>query len=153
MMMMMMMASGGLHHRHTHGQPEGGARGRHSRHISGRECSGNVLSVRQATSIDFRFSLDTITVNEHVLTFQIAVYRFVGPTASKLTASHGGHVVCMAGAVIATLGLLAASFVNNIPLLILCYAVITGLGFGLMYIPAIVACVPYFTKNRFFKKT
>ena len=82
------------------------------------------------------------------MTFQIAVYRFVGPSASKLTASHGGHVVCMTGALVATLGLLLASFVNTIPLLILCYAVITGLGFGLMYIPAIVACVPYFTKNR-----
>ena len=78
------------------------------------------------------------------------MYRFVGPTASKLTASHGGHVVCMGGAMVATLGLLAASFVNTIPLLILCYAVITGLGFGLMYIPAIVACVPYFSKNRSF---
>lgn len=87
---------------------------------------------------------------QQVLTFQIAVYRFVGPSASKLTASYGGHVVCMTGALVATLGLLAASFVNTIPLLILCYAVITGLGFGLMYIPAIVACVPYFTKNRCF---
>ena len=86
------------------------------------------------------------------ISFQIAVYRFVGPTASKLTASHGGHRVCMGGAMVATLGLLAASFVNTIPLLILCYAVITGFGFGLMYIPAIVACVPYFSKNRSFLK-
>ena len=62
-------------------------------------------------------------------------------------------MVCMGGAMVATLGLLAASFVNTIPLLILCYAVITGLGFGLMYIPAIVACVPYFSKNRSFFKT
>ena len=76
------------------------------------------------------------------------MYRFVGPTASKLTTSHGGHVVCMGGAAVATLGLLAASFVNTIPLLILFYAVITGLGFGLMYIPANMACIPYFTKNR-----
>ena len=76
------------------------------------------------------------------------MYRFVGPTASQLTGRYGGHMVCMAGATVATLGLLAASFVNTIPLLILCYAGITGLGFGLMYIPAIVACVPYFTKNR-----
>ena len=76
------------------------------------------------------------------------MYRFVGPIASKLKARYGDHVVCVGGAVVATIGLLAASFVNTIPLLILFYAVITGLGFGLMYIPAIVACVPYFTKNR-----
>ena len=101
----------------------------------------------------FRYScviFSGIKERQQELTFQIAVYRFVGPSASKLTASHGGHVVCMTGALVATLGLLAASFVNTIPLLILCYAVITGLGFGLMYIPAIVACVPYFTKNRCF---
>ena len=54
----------------------------------------------------------------------------------------------MGGAAVATLGLLAASFVNTITLLILFYAVITGLGFGLMYIPANMACIPYFTKNR-----
>ena len=54
----------------------------------------------------------------------------------------------MAGAVIASLGLLAASFINNIFLLIMFYSVVTGLGFGLMYIPSVVACVPYFTKRR-----
>ena len=77
----------------------------------------------------------------------------------------------MAGAGLATVGLVSASLVTTIPQLLLCYSVITGLGFGLMYtpastlstlyvylhsnistlsryIPAIVACVPYFTKRR-----
>ena len=74
--------------------------------------------------------------------------HFVGPLASLLMTRYGGHLVCMSGAAMAALGLLAASYVDNIPLLILFYSVLTGLGFGLMYIPSIVSCVPYFTKNR-----
>ena len=79
----------------------------------------------------------------------MAVWALLGvPLARKLISLHGGRWVCMAGATVATLGLLAASFVPSLPLLILCYSVITGLGFGLIYLPAVVACVPYFTRRR-----
>lgn len=79
----------------------------------------------------------------------VAVWALLGvPLARKLISLHGGRRVCMAGATVATLGLLAASFVPSLPLLILCYSVITGLGFGLIYLPAVVACVPYFTRRR-----
>ena len=54
----------------------------------------------------------------------------------------------MTGCVLASVGLLVSSFVNTLPLLILFYSVVTGLGFGLMYLPAVVACVPYFTRQR-----
>ena len=43
-----------------------------------------------------------------------------------------GDRVCMAGAGLATVGLVSASLVTTIPQLLLCYSVITGLGFGLM---------------------
>ena len=79
----------------------------------------------------------------------VAVWALLGvPLARKLISLHGGRRVCMAGATVATLGLLAASFVPSLPLLILCYSVVTGLGFGLIYLPAVVACVPYFTRRR-----
>ena len=79
----------------------------------------------------------------------VAVWALLGvPLARKLISLHGGRRVCMAGSTVATLGLLAASFVPNLPLLILCYSVVTGLGFGLIYLPAVVACVPYFTQRR-----
>ena len=68
--------------------------------------------------------------------------------AGKLTSQYGGHYVCCGGAVIACLGLLLSSFINSILLFILFYSVVTGLGFGLMYIPSVIACVPYFTKRR-----
>ena len=52
------------------------------------------------------------------------------------------------GAILATGGLLAASFVNDILLLILSYSIVTGLGFSLMYIPSVVSCVTYFNKRQ-----
>ena len=42
----------------------------------------------------------------------------------------------MAGALLASLGLLTASFAPSVSLLLWCYSVLTGLGFGLMYIPS-----------------
>ena len=54
----------------------------------------------------------------------------------------------MAGALMASLGLLTASFAPSISLLLWCYSVLTGLGFGLMYIPSVVVSAPYFTDRR-----
>ena len=54
----------------------------------------------------------------------------------------------MAGSLLASLGLLTASFAPSTSLLLWCYSVITGLGFGLMYIPSIVAVADHFTKQR-----
>ena len=76
------------------------------------------------------------------------MYRLTGPMVSRMVKKYGANYVCIAGAVIASVGLLAASFVNSIQLLIVFYSIVTGAGFGLMYIPAVVACVPYFTKRR-----
>ena len=76
------------------------------------------------------------------------MYRLAGPGAGRLMSRYGGHYVCIFGALLATVGLLAASFVNTIFQLIVTYSIVAGLGFGLMYIPSVVACVPYFTKRR-----
>ena len=54
----------------------------------------------------------------------------------------------MAGSLLASLGLLTASFAPSTSLLLWCYSVITGLGFGLMYIPSVVVSAPYFTDRR-----
>ena len=53
--------------------------------------------------------------------------------AMTIDISVSGDRVCMAGAGLATVGLVSASLVTTIPQLLLCYSVITGLGFGLMY--------------------
>ena len=80
--------------------------------------------------------------------YKVAVYRLVGPWASQMISTYKRDSVCITGALLATGGLLAASFVNDILLLILSYSIVTGLGFSLMYIPSVVSCVTYFNKRQ-----
>ena len=95
----------------------------------------------------FRYYFSEFLANKKRF-LKIFCLHFVSPIASMLMTRHGGHLMCMSGAMMATVGFLSTSYVTDIPLLILFYSVLTGLGVGLMYIPSIVACVPYFTKNR-----
>ena len=79
---------------------------------------------------------------------QVGVYCLVGPLVGKLVTTHGCAKICVTGAFLASLGLLTASFAPSLSILMWCYSVITGLGFGLMYIPSVVVSAPYFTDRR-----
>lgn len=54
----------------------------------------------------------------------------------------------MVGAVISACGLLLASFATDIWTLLLGYSVITGMGFGLMYLPSVVIVSKHFRMRR-----
>lgn len=54
----------------------------------------------------------------------------------------------MSGAVIAALGLGLGSITKSLAGLIITYSIVTGVGFGLMYIPSIVAVANHFTRQR-----
>ena len=137
-MLTVILLSAGNSHRDPHGKPQTGFSAReHSHHFTSWRGSGILLLLAS-----------TFAKLPCKLLLQLFLMHFVGPIASMLMTQYGGHKVCMSGGAMAAVGLLAASYVNNIPLLILFYSVFTGLGFGLMYIPSIVSCVPYFTKNR-----
>ena len=89
---------------------------------------------------------------------QVCAYGFSSPLVARLVSSHGARLPCILGAVLAALGIFAASFTTSIVTFVLCeslnmteaqqvifieyhlsgYSVITGIGFGLMYIPSIV---------------
>ena len=84
---------------------------------------------------------------------QVCAYGLSSPLVARLVSSHGARLPCILGAVLAALGIFAASFTTSIVTFILCehditkgqvppilsgYSVITGIGFGLMYIPSIV---------------
>jgi len=60
----------------------------------------------------------------------------------------GERKACMVGAILSAVGVLGASYSVGIKTLILCYSVVTGLGFGLMYLPSIVIVSQHFTSNR-----
>ncbi|ESO98864.1 hypothetical protein LOTGIDRAFT_213657 [Lottia gigantea] len=79
-----------------------------------------------------------------------AVTYSVGPLASALTNRYGCRVVTMLGAVIAALGFIISLFAPNIYYLYFSFGIMAGVGFGLIYLPAIVCVSNYFEKKRSF---
>lgn len=79
---------------------------------------------------------------------QICTYGMVSPVVASLVEKFGARIPCMFGALVSSLGLLLASYTTNIPTLILCYSVVTGVGFGLMYIPSVVIVSRHFVVHR-----
>ena len=58
------------------------------------------------------------------------------------------RMVCISGWLLAALALLLSTFSESLPVLTFTYGVLGGLGFGLMYVPAVVAPGLYFTTKR-----
>ena len=73
-----------------------------------------------------------------------------GPIATIFTNKYGCRRVTMVGACLAALGYLLSYLWANIWFYYLCIGVIGGLGFGLIYLPAIVSVGFYFEKRRSF---
>ena len=78
----------------------------------------------------------------------VATYAFTGPLASRLVSKFGTRKVCIAGGVIAAVGLCVGSFTRSLVGVMITYSIVTGVGFGLMYIPSIVAVANHFTQKR-----
>ncbi|XP_061169913.1 monocarboxylate transporter 14-like [Saccostrea echinata] len=78
----------------------------------------------------------------------VGVYLCAGPLVSGLTNKFGCRPVTFAGSCLACLGFLLASFSSSINVLMLTYGIMGGLGFGLIYLPAIVSVGFYFEKKR-----
>lgn len=74
----------------------------------------------------------------------------IGPVASGLTTKYGCRAVTIAGALLATAGLLLSVPAPNVTYLFFSVGICTGAGFGLMYLPAIVSVTMYFEKKRAF---
>jgi len=79
---------------------------------------------------------------------QVALSAFVAPLAGRLVQKCGARKVCVAGAVTAAFGLLLASFGSNLVGIFGGLSLLTGIGFGLMYIPAVVIVAETFNKRR-----
>ncbi|OQV19610.1 putative Monocarboxylate transporter 2 [Hypsibius exemplaris] len=71
-----------------------------------------------------------------------------GPLPSLLASKFGRRPVALAGGVIACLGAFLSSYSTQIWQLIMLYGFLTGLGCGLMYLPAVVTVNYWFEKNR-----
>ena len=79
---------------------------------------------------------------------QIAVYLSSGPLVASLVTRFGARPVCITGSLLSCLGLLAASNSDSVTHLLVSYSLLAGLGFGLMYIPGVVAAQAHFTHRR-----
>lgn len=80
----------------------------------------------------------------------VGVTLGTGPIASALTNKFGCRIVTIIGGVIAAAGCVLSAFATSIAFLCFSFGFVTGLGFGLIYLPAIVSVTYYFEKRRAF---
>uniref|UniRef100_F1KZ58 Monocarboxylate transporter 12 n=2 Tax=Ascaris TaxID=6251 RepID=F1KZ58_ASCSU len=71
-----------------------------------------------------------------------------GPIASTLTNKFGCRITTILGSIIAACGCAASHFATSVRYLMISVGCVMGLGFGLMYCPAIVVVTMYFEKKR-----
>lgn len=79
---------------------------------------------------------------------QVGVYLMMGPIASAFTNAYGCRAVIIAGSLIAAAAYLISMWTSHIYVLIIVYGLIGGIGYGLMYLPSIVAVSIYFDRKR-----
>ena len=79
---------------------------------------------------------------------QITSMYLTGTFVDVLTSKFGRKIVVIGGSVISASGLLISSFMTNIYVMYFTYGILTGLGYGLMYMVAVVVVQYYFEKKR-----
>lgn len=76
------------------------------------------------------------------------VYLSAGPVVSALANKYGCRAVCIAGALISCMAFVLSTLSTSVNMLMLTYGVMGGFGFGLIYLPAVVAVGYYFETKR-----
>lgn len=71
-----------------------------------------------------------------------------GPIVSALANKYGCRNVCIAGSLIASAAFVLSTFSKSITMLMITYGIMGGFGFGLIYLPAVVAVGYYFETKR-----
>lgn len=67
---------------------------------------------------------------------------------SALANKFGCRAVCIAGAILASAAFVLSTFSTSVTMLMLTYGVMGGIGFGMIYLPAVVCVGYYFEKKR-----
>ncbi|KAG0716397.1 Monocarboxylate transporter 14 [Chionoecetes opilio] len=75
-------------------------------------------------------------------------YLIVGPFVSALANAYGFRTVCILGGVISSVAFGISSFATSIYYLQFTFGILGGIGFGLIYVPAVIATGFYFEKRR-----
>ncbi|CAC5426294.1 unnamed protein product [Mytilus coruscus] len=85
-----------------------------------------------------------------VTSLLVGCYLLAGPVAGVLANRFGCRKVVMGGTLISVIGLLVSTVSPNVEVLIITFGIITGIGFGLIYLPSIVIIGYWFEKKRAF---
>ncbi|CAH0552902.1 unnamed protein product [Brassicogethes aeneus] len=75
------------------------------------------------------------------------MYLSAGPVVSALTNKFGCRAVCISGSLISTAAFVLSTLSPSVNWLMLIYGFIGGIGFGLIYLPAVV-CVGYYFETK-----
>ncbi|KAJ8973699.1 hypothetical protein NQ317_000751 [Molorchus minor] len=83
-----------------------------------------------------------------ILSVLVGVTLCSGPMSSSFVNRYGCRVVTIAGAILASGCLVISFWAQNVITLCFTIGIGTGIGFGLIYLPAIVSVTTYFEKKR-----
>ncbi|XP_065084865.1 uncharacterized protein LOC135707064 isoform X2 [Ochlerotatus camptorhynchus] len=76
------------------------------------------------------------------------MYLSAGPVVSALANKYGCRAVCIAGSIISSVAFALSTLSPNVTVMMLTYGVMGGIGFGFIYLPAVVAVGYYFETKR-----
>ncbi|KAJ1366290.1 hypothetical protein KIN20_026917 [Parelaphostrongylus tenuis] len=88
------------------------------------------------------------TASALTLSILSGTYLLVGPIASALANLYGCRAVVIAGSLLAFFGFICSTIAPQIAFLYFSFGLVGGIGFGLIYLPAIVVIAQYFAENR-----
>ncbi|KAB0797474.1 hypothetical protein PPYR_08467 [Photinus pyralis] len=83
-----------------------------------------------------------------ILSILVGITLCSGPISSAFVNRWGCRAVTIAGAILGSVCMIISSFAQNVTTLYFTIGIGTGLGFGLIYLPAIVSVTTYFEKKR-----
>lgn len=75
-------------------------------------------------------------------------YLLAGPFVSSLANAYGFRTVCIIGSVVSCIACGISYFATSIYYLYASYGILAGIGFGFIYVPAVIATGFYFEKRR-----
>ncbi|XP_045449646.1 monocarboxylate transporter 4 [Melitaea cinxia] len=76
------------------------------------------------------------------------VYLAAGPVVSALCNKYGCRAVCVAGSLVAATAFVLSTFSKSVTMMMITYGLIGGMGFGMIYLPSVVAVGYYFETRR-----
>ncbi|XP_074116691.1 monocarboxylate transporter 7 isoform X3 [Sminthopsis crassicaudata] len=83
-----------------------------------------------------------------IISICVFVLTFTAPLSTILTTRFGHRLVVMAGGLLVSVGMMVASFAQNVVHMYITIGIISGLGFCLSFLPTVTILSLYFEKRR-----